>query len=65
MNLESLNRKVYGVPVWVWAVGSALVLLLLFRHFRKGAASGGTASVSPFPVRVAQGETQVPQEGQG
>lgn len=68
MNLESLNRKVYGLPVWAWAAIAGIVLIAAFRFF-KNRAGGGTASVSPFPqdrIRVADSvETPVAQEGQG
>lgn len=63
MNLESLNRKVYGLPVWAWAAIAGIVLIAAFRFF-KNRAGGGSASVSPFPVRpVPSPETPVAQEG--
>ena len=65
MNLESLNKKVYGLPVWSWAVISALFLYVLYKWYKNRSASGGSGSVSPLVRKESQAKIQVAPEVAG
>lgn len=49
MNLENLNRKWHGVPVWAWAAITLIVLYLGYRML-KHRGSGGSSNSSPLAV---------------
>jgi hypothetical protein len=56
MNLEALNRKVGGLPVWVWAAISVIVLYLGYKWYEN--RSGGSGSSSPLVVATPQPQSR-------
>lgn len=54
MNLQSLNQKWHGVPIWAWAALVAIVGFFVYRRL-KNRASGGSSSSSPLAPIKRQG----------
>lgn len=59
MDLGSLTEKKGPLPVWAWALVSAGVLYLLYRHFSSGGSSS-TASSSATPTAAVDGSVATP-----
>lgn len=65
MNLDSLNRKVHGLPVWAWAAITVIFLYVIYKWYsNRSGSSGGTANVTPFPDRKQETQDRK-QETQG
>jgi hypothetical protein len=47
--MEFLTRKEFGLPIWAWALIAAAVLYISYRFLSN--RSGGSGSVTPFPVQ--------------
>lgn len=50
MELDFLKQKEFGLPIWAWAVITALVLFLAYRFFSSRSGGNGSSSLSDqFP----------------
>jgi hypothetical protein len=58
MNLQSLNQKWHGVPIWAWAAIVAVVGFFAYRYM-KNRGSGGSSASSPLAHRINQQPTEV------
>lgn len=54
MNLEELQRKWHGLPIWAWAAIVLILGYMLYKKFSGSSSSGGTATTSPLVGRQAQ-----------
>ena len=51
MNLQSLNQKWHGLPIWAWAALTVIVGYVAFRYM-KNRSSGGSSNTSPLMGRI-------------
>jgi hypothetical protein len=56
MNLQSLNQKWHGVPIWAWAILVAVIGFFVYRKL-KDRGSGGSSNSSPL-ARIREYQTE-------
>lgn len=54
MNLQSLNQKWHGVPIWAWAAMVAVIGFFVYRRL-KNRGSGGSSNSNPLAPIKRQG----------
>lgn len=65
MNLQFLRKKELGIPLWLWGLLVAILLFLVYRHFKNSNSTTASNTASPTSATDQTGSVAYPGSGAG